>query len=440
MMIRSILHFSIANIALLLVCCQCVALQTVKAQRAVALRGLDPTQLVSGKEVEGNEAYSSDYGRFRYLFASATNRDLFESKPDQFAVRGNGCSAVKTWMPGDPAKFYVRNGKIFLVDSDDSLNEMKKNPDPLVKALEERKRVAIMLFPGVQIIDYSGPYEVFGEAGYEVYTVAASTEPLLANMFQTVIPTYTFDKCPKPDIVVVPGGNVPKADRADPRIQWILGNAGAGTEILSVCNGSFWLANAGLLDGKKATTYYGLLDSLKQGYPKVDVVSDSRFADNGQIICTAGLSSGIDGALHVVEKLDGKGAAQYVALNMEYNWQPDGTFFRGDFADKYLRRAVGRNFDFGDGSDSNILEMKGDRDWWDQSWEIKSPNITAKDYMANLSKKLASGWKLVSSDSGDTESTKWAFDGEDGKAWSAEATVRSDANRSLVLHLTMRHS
>src|SRR5207245_8921403 len=105
---------------------------------------------------------------------------------------------------------------------------------------------------------------------------------------------------------------------------------------MSVCNGAFILASAGLLDGLTATTTSGLIEKLRAEYPKTKVVDDRRFVDNGRIITAGGLSSGIDGALHVVSKMLGNGTAQAVALALEYDWRPGAGFARGALAARLI--------------------------------------------------------------------------------------------------------
>ncbi|HET9226023.1 MAG TPA: hypothetical protein VFR31_05110, partial [Thermoanaerobaculia bacterium] len=102
-------------------------------------------------------------------------------------------------------------------------------------------------------------------------------------------------------------------------------------------NGAFFLAKAGLLDGLEATTFAGLIDGLREAAPKARIVTDKRWVDNGKIITTAGLSSGIDGSLHVIEKLLGRGYAQRAALGMEYNWQPELNWARAALPDRMVR-------------------------------------------------------------------------------------------------------
>lgn len=198
--------------------------------------------------------------------------------------------------------------------------------------------IAILIFEGVQIIDYTGPYEVLAGHGRNVYTVAEKAAPLTTSGGMRVIPNYTFENQPVPDIIIVPGGgnSIPGAKgrgvgaQLDNQnvIKWIQDNARRVKYVMSVCNGAFLLARAGLLDGLEATTFHGMIEDLKAFAPKTKVVTDQRFVDNGKIITTAGLSSGIDGALHLIEKLDGKGWAQIAAYGLEYDWRPDSGYAR----------------------------------------------------------------------------------------------------------------
>src|SRR5262249_23931987 len=138
--------------------------------------------------------------------------------------------------------------------------------------------------------------------------------------------------------------------------------------VLSVCNGAFILAKSGLLDGLSATTFAPLIEGLKAAAPKTKVVSDQRFVDNGKVVTSAGLSSGIDGALHVVEKLYGKGTAQRVAVGLEYNWDPQGRWVRARLADRFLwdlYRAAGDR-------DREILSHEGTTTAWENRWRVRT--------------------------------------------------------------------
>ena len=346
-------------------------------------------------------------------------------------------------MEGDPKKFVVYGGRIYLAGSDMCLAEMKANPAEHLKArtLAPRRRVAILIFPGVQIVDYTGPYEVLGQAGYEVFTVAASTDPIVTNMGMTVTPAYSFQNAPAPDIIVLPGGAVAESiPKTNPAIRWILASTPKAEVTLSVCNGAFWLANAGLLDGKEATTYYGLIRLLRTNFPNVKVVDDKRYCDNGSIITTAGLSSGIDGALHVVERLDGVGKARSVALNMEYNWQPDSGYARGGFADRHLRNATnGRGrLPLPDSAKAIVLDQQGARDRWEEVWQVEGATVTPQSLLAGASGIVPATWKPASTDA--SGSRGWTFTDEAGAAWSANVRVTADAKvkERYILMLIIR--
>ena len=193
-----------------------------------------------------------------------------------------------------------------------------------------KMNVAIFIYDKVEILDFSGPGEVFASAQYNndnafnVYTVAVSKEPLLSQGFITVTPEYTIDNCPPPDILVLPGGNTSESRENPKLIQWIKDCAKDSKVIMSVCTGAKILSQAGLLDGKEATTFHNAIESLRQMTPKAKIHENTRFVDNGQIVTTAGVSAGIDGALHVVSRLLGEENARAVARYMEYDkWKPN---------------------------------------------------------------------------------------------------------------------
>lgn len=193
---------------------------------------------------------------------------------------------------------------------------------PLVP-VEGRVKVAILLFDGVEIIDFAGPWEVFGQAELDVFSVSETGEPVATVFGMTVTPNYSFASSPQPDLVLVPGGNIGIARSRPAVMQWIRDRAGDADHLLSVCNGAFILADLGLLDGKRATTVRGGLADLAERYPRVEVVPGARFTDNGSVLTSAGLSAGIDAALHLVGRLQGVDAARRIARDLEYDWLPD---------------------------------------------------------------------------------------------------------------------
>lgn len=252
-----------------------------------------------------------------------------------------------------------------------------------------RPKAAILIFEGVQIIDYTGPYEILGQADFEVFTVAPQGGELLTNMSMKVVPHYSFKDAPEADILLIPGGGVRTITQDPEAIRWIKQRAEASKHVLTVCNGAYILAETGLLNGRTATTFYGLIDGLRQGYPKIDVISDQRYVDNGKFITTAGLTSGMDGTLYLVSKLKGEHHAQRVALNLEYDWKNDSNYARADFVDfKYLRYKLltGYAYPMIDAPDTlwTLLKTEGDANHWRLAWDV-----TGKTSVAALQRSFA---------------------------------------------------
>lgn len=185
---------------------------------------------------------------------------------------------------------------------------------------EKSKTIAFYLQDGVEVLDFSGPMEVFSYAGYRVFTVSATKEPIKSQGILTVVPDYSIEDAPKADILAFFGGNSQAASQNEKVIEWIKNQKDIEYHF-SVCTGAFVLAEAGLLNGKIATTFHNALNNLETNYPEVDVRKNVRYVDNGNVITTAGISAGIDGALHLVAKLQGLSAAKRTAYYMEYdNW------------------------------------------------------------------------------------------------------------------------
>lgn len=190
---------------------------------------------------------------------------------------------------------------------------------PLIKK-ETSKTIAFYLQDGVEVLDFSGPMEVFSYAGYEVFTVSATKDQIKSQGILTIMPDYSIENAPKADILAFFGGNSQAASQNKSVIDWVKKQEGINY-YFSVCTGAFALAEAGILDGKIATTFHNALYDLENNYPKIDVRKNVRYVDNGKVITTAGISAGIDGALHLVAKLQGINAAKRTAYYMEYdNW------------------------------------------------------------------------------------------------------------------------
>lgn len=185
-----------------------------------------------------------------------------------------------------------------------------------------RRNVAIVLYQGVELLDFAGPGEVFAAAGdaFRVYTVAETKQPLLSEGFLTVLPEFSIADAPAPDILVIPGGSVRSVIRSPAMLAWVKQVTAKDEVTMSVCNGALVLAENGALAGLKATTHWSALAALRAREPRATVLDDARFVDNGRIVTTAGVSAGIDGALHLVARLLGDAEAAEVAHYMQYEW------------------------------------------------------------------------------------------------------------------------
>ena len=178
--------------------------------------------------------------------------------------------------------------------------------------------VAVFVHDNVEILDLAAPIEIFDRAGMNVFTVGASNGLVKSQGVLDVKPEFTIDNCPNADIVVFVGGNGAKAAKNTLVTKWIQKIAPETPQFFTVCTGAFFLAEAGLLKNKSVTTFHDSISMLKEFDSSINVISSTRFVDDGQIISTAGVSAGIDGALYLVEKLMGKERVEKVIKYMEY--------------------------------------------------------------------------------------------------------------------------
>jgi transcriptional regulator GlxA family with amidase domain len=181
--------------------------------------------------------------------------------------------------------------------------------------------VAFVLTDGATVIDFSGPWEVFQDAGgpdgvdhFQLFTVGVSRSPIHTSGGMTIIPDYSFDDAPPARIVVIP------AQRGDPKLaDWLRLRDKEADVVMSVCTGSFQLGKAGLLDGKQATTHHDFYNQFEKAFPKATLVKGQRYVQSDDVIYTAGgLTSGIDLALHILVEYFGRDFAQKTADYMEY--------------------------------------------------------------------------------------------------------------------------
>jgi transcriptional regulator GlxA family with amidase domain len=204
---------------------------------------------------------------------------------------------------------------------------------PLKPPAMGKINVAFLISEGADVMDIAGPWEVFSDAmlttkgkpwhesdgddmimPFNVYTVSDSLKPVDAGGL-TIVPNFSFDDAPKPQIIVIPA----QSGRTAPQKAWLLANSADADVTMSVCTGASMLAAYGLLDGQTATTHHAYQQSLQKKYPAVRFVSGTRFVDHGRIATAGGLTSGIDLALHIVARYYGTDVAQVTANFLEHH-------------------------------------------------------------------------------------------------------------------------
>jgi transcriptional regulator GlxA family with amidase domain len=192
------------------------------------------------------------------------------------------------------------------------------------------RRVAVLLFDDVEVLDFAGPFEVFGvartEAGtyaFEVFTVALERTLVSARNDLRILPHVSTAQAGRIDVLVIPGGYGTRREMHNEALLGVVRELSRSADLtLSVCTGALVLGAAGLLHGLAATTHYGAMDELRALDCAV-VLPDARIVDNGHLITSAGVTAGIDAALHVVGRLIGDAAAAETARYMQYDWRAE---------------------------------------------------------------------------------------------------------------------
>jgi transcriptional regulator GlxA family with amidase domain len=181
------------------------------------------------------------------------------------------------------------------------------------------RRIVIAAFPEVQSLDVVGPAEVFSTAGaYRVEVVAPDREPFFMSNGMQVVPAAAMGDLRGPiDTLIIAGGEGTRRVATDERVlRWVRSAAKRSRRVASVCTGAFVLAQAGLLDGRRATTHWQWCDALAQMFPAVAVERDAIFVADGTVYTSAGVTAGIDLALALVEEDLGPQAARDVAQQL----------------------------------------------------------------------------------------------------------------------------
>ena len=191
-------------------------------------------------------------------------------------------------------------------------------------------RIAIALFEDAEELDWAGPWEVLAfwsthwpADDVEVVTVAETAEPIRCVNGMRVLADRHWEELGHIDVLVYPGGIGTRAQLGEEHVRRRLRALAAdGTLMASVCTGSLVFADAGLLDGRPATTHWRELDLLASLGSEIDVRGDARFVDDGDVITAAGVSAGIDMALHLVARLGSPERAAEVRREIEYDPEP----------------------------------------------------------------------------------------------------------------------
>ncbi|MEZ6100922.1 MAG: GNAT family N-acetyltransferase [Pirellulaceae bacterium] len=194
----------------------------------------------------------------------------------------------------------------------------------------KHRRVGLLLFDGVELLDFAGPAEVFLGANHQLnqtvfeITTVGITKNVVAYGGQQLGVDRLLPESPVADVLVIPGG--PGIDTlldSGPVLDWLRSQAAHAELITSVCSGALLLARCGLLDGLRATTHHRRLEQLQNLSPTSPICSGPRFIDNGKVITAAGIAAGIDMTLHVLARLIAPQLASDVAARMEYPWRSD---------------------------------------------------------------------------------------------------------------------
>lgn len=190
--------------------------------------------------------------------------------------------------------------------------------------------IGIALFDGAEELDWAGPWEVlaawasgFPDDDVRVFTVAQTDDIVTCAKGLRVLADHTWEEAPPMTVLVYPGGRGTRAQIGDETIKsWIQDVAASGTLMTSVCTGSLVYADAGLLDGRPATTHWGSLELLGSLGNDIRVTDDERFVDDGEVVTAAGVSAGIDMALHLVARLHSVERAREVKRYIQYDPSP----------------------------------------------------------------------------------------------------------------------
>lgn len=193
-----------------------------------------------------------------------------------------------------------------------------------------------MIYDRVQVLDFAGPFDVFSTtrlkdkpaltdpSPFDVLLISEYARPVTAMGGMKVTPHHTFHDCPALDILVVSGGLGEREEHGNHLLlHFIRARAKEVKTLASVCTGAIILGKAGLLDNRKATTHWMSIGRMREMLPQVEVIEDVRYVEDGNVITSAGISSGIDMSLRIVAIYHGEDTARATAHELEYSYPQD---------------------------------------------------------------------------------------------------------------------
>lgn len=188
--------------------------------------------------------------------------------------------------------------------------------------------IGIYIYDEAEVLDFSGPFEVFSTAVrvaeesdlYRVFLVSEVKSTVTARGNYLINPHYGFSNHPPIDVLIVVGGWHIDEMKKQNVLNWIKEQSDHAKIVASVCTGAFLLAEAGVLTSQKVTTHWEDIPELRSLFPKLEVVENKRWVDEGTIITSGGISAGIDMSLHLVSKLHSLELAEKTARQMEFDW------------------------------------------------------------------------------------------------------------------------
>ena len=345
----------------------------------------------------------------------------FDAKGNRMAIEALEAtklsSDLKARVEGRRDSGVIAVDSITLIETDSKTDPAPSIDTSLQTNAPSQPTVAILLFDGVQTIDYTGPYEVLsdaqwkGDRAFRIFTVAEKEGTIRTVAGMTVKPDFTVANAPHADIVVIPGGSVAPILEHDAVLTWVRKATRDARIVMSVCNGSFFLGKIGALDGLEATTTAGNLIALQKLAPKARVTANKRVIDNGKIITTGGLTAGIDGALHIVQRETSEPLARGLSLYLEYNWQREGSFLPAALAFRHVTpMIISTLLPLG----ADIVSSSGDDRQWNVEARVSAQSPKQLASMFHEAGTTLLGWRDVRSSEGNG---CFAFDDYDGSKW-----------------------